>query len=203
MEVRPAARDDQELLESFLARCSDETLYRRFHGVGRSTLRREVTRVVGGDPAYPSWVAVAEGEVIGLASLALSSRGEPAEVGVVVRDDWRRRGVGRALLRALSRRVVREHLGSVGAQVQGDNASALRFFSAVSPPARREVADGVVTITIAVPVAVPDLLAAPSTGQVRSRPVRGPSGREGGSRVDGAGGAFPAGGVRRYGAGHA
>ncbi len=93
-------------------------------------------------------LARAGDRVVGVAELAPDGTGPGRyEAAVVVADDWRRRGVARALLRDLGARFPGAH---VVAHVQHDNVGALRLAGDVAPTADRHLDDGVV-IELAVP----------------------------------------------------
>lgn len=160
LRVRLAEPLDEQGVAELVGRCSDEALYRRFHGAAKAALRRELRRITEQSAGYPSWVAVAGGDIRGVASLALLADGG-AEVALLVEDAWQRQGVGRALLRSVARHATRRGVREIGAQVLGDNVPALRFFAAVAPVARRTLDHGVVDLAVPVPAAVPAPAVAP------------------------------------------
>jgi GNAT superfamily N-acetyltransferase len=134
MLLRASRAGDLELLREFVARCSPETLYRRFHGTGPHAIARELTRIASPTDSHRSWVAVEGGEVRGTASLARSRSGA-TEMAVLVEDRWFRRGIGRALVGELIAHAERTGLDVVTAWIQADNERALRFIRAVAPQA--------------------------------------------------------------------
>lgn len=152
VSVRPTAPTDLEPLRSFVARCSPDTLYRRFHGAGDPPVQRELARIATPTSTHRSWVAAtSDGGVHGTATLAWSHTGD-VEVAFLVEDAWLRRGVGRALFGALAQDAVESRLGSVVARIQADNVPAARFLAAVAPGARyRHVGGPEVEVTIPVP----------------------------------------------------
>lgn len=79
-----------------------------------------------------STVAVAEGGMVGL---ALCERWDEEGKGYVsylaVHDDWRGRGLGRALLLESLRRIQAAGLGSATLSVNGSNESAARLYESV------------------------------------------------------------------------
>ena len=96
--VEPA---DLEAVRAFLAGLSLDSAYRRFFtGIGSpsSTLVRRLVEV---DHQRRSAVlALAGGEVIGLADTAVLADGVTVELGVVVADAWQRKGIGPRLVAA-------------------------------------------------------------------------------------------------------
>lgn len=132
MLLRASRGGDLESLGAFIARCSPETLYRRFHGTGPRAIDRELSRIATSTDNHRSWVVVDEGEVRGTASLARSRSGA-AEMSVVVEDRWFRRGIGRALIGAIKAHAELAGLETITAMVQADNERAVRFIRAVAP----------------------------------------------------------------------
>lgn len=93
-----------EALLEMLGRCSPTTLYRRFHGVTNGvSYAQQVLATAGGRDSYIAWIG---NECVGLGNLHVNDG--MADIGVLVEDDWQRRGVGTALLKAMVRRI-RDH----------------------------------------------------------------------------------------------
>jgi GNAT superfamily N-acetyltransferase len=134
MLLRASRAGDLELLRAFVARCSPETLYRRFHGTGPRAMDRELTRIASPDDTHRSWVVVDGGEVRGTASLARSRSGA-TEMALLVEDRWFRRGIGRALIGALRAHAELAGIDTITAWIQADNERAVRFIRAVAPRA--------------------------------------------------------------------
>jgi N-acetylglutamate synthase-like GNAT family acetyltransferase len=134
MMLRPSKGEDLESLRAFVARCSPETLYRRFHGTGPRAIDREVSRIATPTADHRSWVVVDGGEVRGTASLARSRAGA-TEMAVVVEDQWFRRGIGRALIGAIKSHAELAGVETITALIQADNERAVRFIRAVAPGA--------------------------------------------------------------------
>jgi GNAT superfamily N-acetyltransferase len=157
-DVRPATAADLPALGALAERCSFDTLYRRFHGATGTPLRRELARVAA-TPTHDhrSWVAVAEGEVRGVATLAVGRSGE-AEVAFLVEDEWQRRGLGRALARRVNSEARRAGYGRITALVQADNDRVVRFARSLAP-GTEVTFDGAAEYRLTIPVA-PALTAA-------------------------------------------
>jgi L-amino acid N-acyltransferase YncA len=152
LTIRRARPSDLAALADLVARCSEATLYRRFHGVAGLHIRRETARIAAPTPAHRSFVAVGPGgDIHGSATLAWARSGT-VEVAFLVEDAWFRRGVGRALHAALVREARVAGVATVTATIQADNERALRFLRAVAPHARpRFVGDGEVEVRVPVP----------------------------------------------------
>jgi GNAT superfamily N-acetyltransferase len=86
-------------------------------------------------PAYPHFaLAFAEGEVSGLASVAIAHPGIDLErllflKDLFVRDSARGAGVGRALVRFLAGYCLREGIGRIDFTTDDWNDGALRFYA--------------------------------------------------------------------------
>jgi len=119
--VRRAAAGDRPALERMLARCTGQTRYRRFHGPVSVFPERYLTEALSGSPLHFALVASAErdGTVVALASCRAVDEGV-AELGILVEDEWQRRGVGSDLLREIVAYAVRTGLRALQAQVLAD-----------------------------------------------------------------------------------
>jgi GNAT superfamily N-acetyltransferase len=145
--VRRAAAADRPALERMLARCTGQTRYRRFHGPVTAFPERYLTEALSGSPLHFALVAcldedaerggtvvegtvvdgtvvdgtvvdgtVVEGTVVALASCRAVDEGV-AELGILVEDDWQRRGVGGDLLGEIVAYAARTGLRALQAQV--------------------------------------------------------------------------------------
>jgi predicted N-acetyltransferase YhbS len=148
--VRSTRPSDLADLRALLERCSDETVYRRFHGASGRTARLELERVAHPTPAHQSWVVVVDGVVRGTATLAWGANGVP-EAAFLVEDGWFRQGLGRLLFHAMADAARASSADAVLVAVQGDNERARRFLRAMAPGARTMFSGGG-TLEMAVPV---------------------------------------------------
>jgi GNAT superfamily N-acetyltransferase len=140
--VRRAAAADRPALERMLARCTGQTRYRRFHGPVTAFPERYLTEALSGSPLHFALVAcldedaegdgtvvegtvvegtvvegtVVEGTVVALASCRAVDEGV-AELGILVEDEWQRRGVGGDLLGEIVAYAARTGLRALQAQV--------------------------------------------------------------------------------------
>jgi GNAT superfamily N-acetyltransferase len=128
--VRRAAAGDRPALERMLARCTGQTRYRRFHGPVSVFPERYLTEALSGSPLHFALVAcrdddvvvdgtAAGGTVVALASCRAVDEGV-AELGILVEDEWQRRGVGSDLLREIVAYAARTGLRALQAQVLAD-----------------------------------------------------------------------------------
>lgn len=150
--VRRSEPRDVDRLMTFLDRCSDATIRRRFHGPPGPGVRRELERIATSTPLHRSWVAVGpDGEVHGTATLAWAPTGPP-HVAFLVEDAWFRRGIGRSLAAAVRREAVRAGVAATVATIQADNRPAMAFLRALDPAARpRFSGAGELEVTLSVP----------------------------------------------------
>ncbi len=153
VRVRPARPTDEPLLVALIERSSPESVRRRFHGVFGTAARRELTRIANPTHAHRSWVAVADGQVVGTVTLARDRQGR-YEVAIIVEDAWAGRGVGRRLMDAVLRDAQRQGVQELVAWIQPENLRAIAFFRSVVPGATGAFIDGDVAMRVPVPAAV-------------------------------------------------
>ncbi len=128
--VRPVIRaqtaEDRAAIEEMSARCSAETLRRRFHGpLGHVEPRRVTELLTGGRTRLvDQLVAEADGAIVGVASLHRGPNGD-AEMAVLVEDAWQGSGVGRRLTGHLIRRASERGVSTIVADVMRQPAFVL------------------------------------------------------------------------------
>ena len=170
--VRRTEPGDLAALVALLGRCSNTTVYRRFHGAADRPIRRELGRIASSTADHRSWLAVsADGVVRGTATLAWGRSGA-VDAAFLVEDAWFRRGVGRALFRAMAAEARRCSVPAVVATIQADNQRTVDFLRAVAPGSR-PVHVGGAELEVTIPVAptrrpVP----APQPAAAASRPAQ-------------------------------
>ena len=135
--IRLLRRDEAGLLDDFVARLSPQSRYLRFHSPIRA-LGGGVRRALSDVDERDTIGLVAEtvnGSVVGVAHLVRdrAAGSTKAEVAVAVADAWQRRGVGRALVTALSERAGEVGIDRLSARVLPENAAARSLFRTVFP----------------------------------------------------------------------
>ena len=122
-------QNDSEALLDMLGRCSPTTLFRRFHGVSDGIVyAQHVLATAGCRDSFVAWIGK---ECVGLGNLHVGD--DTADVGLLVEDDWQRRGVGTALLIALVRRVRERGSHFLRADVLDENRFTLQVLARVGP----------------------------------------------------------------------
>jgi ribosomal protein S18 acetylase RimI-like enzyme len=124
--VRPFRAADRYPVSALLSRLSCESLYQRFHSAGMRVDGAMVDSVTEG---Y-ALIAELDGEVVGLASY----NGPRCELGIVVDDMCRRRGIGNALCRELLRRAERAGVSKAMATIMHSNHAMLRLLQSLEWP---------------------------------------------------------------------
>lgn len=100
MNIRPVSEDDQLDLTDMFARCSRQTIYRRFHGYVRAFPEPYFTDALKGDPRHFALVAETPARIVALASSVTLDDGT-CEIGILVEDDYQRQRIGSRLLETL------------------------------------------------------------------------------------------------------
>ncbi|MFI7437001.1 GNAT family N-acetyltransferase [Micromonospora haikouensis] len=151
--VRPATAGDLTGVLELHRACSAGTLHRRYLGGASLPAPARLGRLL--EPAQGlTLVATATGSggaaepVVAMANLLVE--GDEAEVALLVRDGWQRRGVGTALLRRLVRHAERAGLAGLVLHVQAENTPMLRTLRRLARPMVTE-RDGCL-VTVSVPV---------------------------------------------------
>lgn len=91
----------------------------------------------------------ADGEAESVVALAnLLGEGDEAEVALLVRDDWQRRGLGSALLRRLAQHADRSGYAALVLHVQADNAPMLRTLRRLNRSSSVERDGTLLTLTV-------------------------------------------------------
>jgi GNAT superfamily N-acetyltransferase len=96
--VRRAVAGDKAALEAMFLRCTPPTVYRRFHGQVKAFPASYLAEALSGIPEHYALVAWAGERVVALASCRLDLSSGEGELGILIEDEWQRRGLGRCLL---------------------------------------------------------------------------------------------------------
>jgi ribosomal protein S18 acetylase RimI-like enzyme len=130
--LRPLAPADGERLARFHPRLSEDTVYRRYHGLHPRLSERDLAYLVSGVDQHDhlAWVACDdEGEFLGVCRVIRAEPGgEDAEIAIVVADAAQGRGVGRALLERVMREARAAGIRMLDAVILATNTPALKLF---------------------------------------------------------------------------
>lgn len=144
--VRPAASSDAPAVRRMHARCSTETLARRYHAPTNGLPKRLEQQLV--EPAGgASYVAAVGDEVVGMVVIA-PCEDDVMEVGLLVEDGWQRQGIGSALMHAAARHAAGLQKTALLATTQPDNPAVLRTVRRCGLTALVRSLDGTVHVTI-------------------------------------------------------
>ena len=124
VRIRQAAASDRPALAQMLARCSEQTLARRFHKYVRCFPEPYLTEALTGCAGHFALLAQAGETDVALASCVSADHGS-AEVAVLVEDSWQRQGVGTRLLSLLVAHADQSGLPRLRASVLASQAWVL------------------------------------------------------------------------------
>lgn len=150
--LRAGSVADARAVMAMHARCSAESVYRRYHAPVphvSSRLARAVLDPQGGT----SMVVTVGAEVVALgmfAPAAGGTRGATAELGLLVEDRWHHRGLGSRLLRALALEAADRGFETLTCSVQPDNQAVLPLLRRSGLRVHASHADGVTEYAIPV-----------------------------------------------------
>jgi ribosomal protein S18 acetylase RimI-like enzyme len=152
--VRPATADDLPGVVELHEACSARSRQRRYLSGASLPSPLRLRRLL--EPArgltLVATVTGSGGQAESVVAMAnLIAEGDEAEVALLVRDDWQRRGLGSALLRRLVGHAERAGYAALVLHVQAENTPMLRTLSRLrrSAPVER---DGCL-LTVTVPLA--------------------------------------------------
>jgi GNAT superfamily N-acetyltransferase len=153
VELRPGALSDVRSLTAMHARCSTDTLYRRFHAP-LPRLSPRLARALLVPVEGLSLVASVGGEIVASGMLALVADDDPrevtAELGILVEDGFQRQGIGTRLLHELAVEAASQGVDTLLCTVQPDNDAVLATIRRAQLKARVSVVDGVTQYRIPV-----------------------------------------------------
>jgi ribosomal protein S18 acetylase RimI-like enzyme len=122
--VRRPVLQDQNGIEEMWQRCSAQTRLHRLHSPFPNLPWSYLARVIS-EPEGSRLATTTDGEVVGLASLLGSGKGA-ADLGVVVEDQWQRRGIARRMVEELFSEARSRGIRVVKADVLATNAALIR-----------------------------------------------------------------------------
>ncbi|MCC6558406.1 MAG: GNAT family N-acetyltransferase [Polyangiaceae bacterium] len=129
--VRPVRLSDEETLQDLFYRLSDESVYRRFMSFKRDHPHEEMQELVNLDYEQSVGFVACAGEdeaIIGMARYDVDPKLNLADVAFVVRDDWQRKGLGRALMHRMTEIAAARGVAGFEADVLIDNKAMMALF---------------------------------------------------------------------------
>jgi len=124
VRIRQATASDRPALAQMVARCSEQTLARRFHLHARGIPEPYLTEALTGAPGHFALIAQADETVMALASCVAADCGN-ADIAVLIEDSWQRLGIGTLLLDLLVAHADHNGLPRLKATVLASQAWAL------------------------------------------------------------------------------
>jgi len=130
-------------MREMFSRLSPETIYRRFHIPYRHVPERMLDLMLEVDHhAGESFLAIAEGEIVGHAMYVRSDTRCVAEVAFVVEDRWQSKGVGKALLTETAEKARLRGIEAFTGEVLKGNRRVLGLLGAVFAEVGYTAGDG-------------------------------------------------------------
>ena len=150
LEIRVATADDEADVRAFLEGLSPDTLRLRYQ-TGVPFIRSwMVDSVVGADHVmHEALIARNDGRVVGIAEWGRWEPGDgKADIAVVVRDDCRRHGIARALVRRLARNARDHGIDTFAGSILSTNRASLALVQNVAPTKTVRLDGPVLDVTI-------------------------------------------------------
>jgi GNAT superfamily N-acetyltransferase len=147
--IRPALPDDRAAILELGARCSPDTMRKRFHGPVTEFPARYLEWILGPGSHADNLLALTDGRAVGLATFQPTGPGR-GEVAVLVEDGWQHHGVGTRLVRRLAARAYARHDDVIEASVMTDNLPALGLLRASGADGKVEFSG--TTLLVSVPL---------------------------------------------------
>jgi GNAT superfamily N-acetyltransferase len=128
LHIRQLGGSDRPALIGAFSRLSRQSRYWRYAVAKAELTHADLARLTDVDPPRSDAVGAFVGdELVGVAQYASGDEARGPEVGIVVVDEWQRRGVGHALANRLIARARALQHPSLHAHVLADNRAGLRF----------------------------------------------------------------------------
>jgi len=153
VEIRPACPTDYEAIKAMFESMSPDNIYLRFFSMSRTAAQGQAWRICREPrPGDVTLLAIADGQVVGVASYAPTKASPPqAEVAFAVADHMHHKGIATLLLEHLVSHAGSQHVTALTAQTLTENTAMLRVFSDAGLPVLRKAADGAVDLTFPLP----------------------------------------------------
>jgi GNAT superfamily N-acetyltransferase len=136
--VRPAMAGVREALAAMYRRCGPASRYQRFHAPLRELPAEHLRAVTTPEDGVDALIVAHAADASRPLALGSAHTGAPGvvEVGLLVEDDWQRRGIGSLLLRSLLDRARPRGAVALTATVLGDQRWVLRMLQKHAGPLR-------------------------------------------------------------------
>ncbi|WP_025620136.1 GNAT family N-acetyltransferase [Salinispora cortesiana] len=151
LDVRSAVGDDLPGVVDLHERCSARSRNRRYHGGSARLAPARMRRLL--EPARgvtllatPTASHSPSAPVVAMANLL--GEGDTAEVALLVRDDWQRRGLGSVLLRRLVWEAEQSGYVALDLHVQAENTPMLRVVYRLARPSMVDRDGSLLTLTV-------------------------------------------------------
>lgn len=149
--VRSAASDDLTGVADLHERCSARSRNRRYHGGSARPAPARLRRLL--EPARgvtllatATAAGLSAAPVVAMANLL--GEGDLAEVALLVRDDWQRRGLGSALLHRLVWQAEQGGYAALALHIQAENTPMLRTVRRLGPLSAVDRDGSLLTLTV-------------------------------------------------------
>jgi acyl-CoA synthetase (NDP forming)/GNAT superfamily N-acetyltransferase len=153
VEIRPAVPADFDAVKAMHEAMSPDNSYMRFFNVSRLSAEIEARRISRNPkPGSAALLAVADGEVVGVASyVPLIQDPHTAEVAFAVADHMHHRGIATLLLEHLVSLARSRQISTFTAETLTENQAMLHVFADAGLPVRRRYSEGVIELTFPLP----------------------------------------------------
>ncbi|SCE73339.1 L-amino acid N-acyltransferase YncA [Micromonospora coriariae] len=151
LAVRPACADDLPGVLELHEGCSPRSRQRRYLSGAAPPQQARLRRLLEASRGLTLLATAADDDggaesVVAMANLL--GEGDEAEVALLVRDDWQRRGLGSALLRRLARHADRAGYAALVLHVQAENIPMLRTLRRLDRPGSTERDGTLLSLTV-------------------------------------------------------
>jgi acyl-CoA synthetase (NDP forming)/GNAT superfamily N-acetyltransferase len=153
VEIRLARPDDFDAVKAMHQAMSPNNTYLRFFNISRRAAEIEARRICRNPaPGSAALLALADGEVVGVASYApTGGHAGQAEVAFAVADHMHQRGIATLLLEHLVSYARSQQVTTFKAETLTENKAMLKVFADAGLPVERHYADGVFELTFPLP----------------------------------------------------
>ena len=156
VEIRPATPEDFDAVKAMHEAMSPDNIYLRFFSFSPLSAENEAERICrAGAPGRVALLALAAGEVVGVASYYIVTGQEEsavsAEIAFAVADHMHHRGIAMLLFEHLVSAARSQGVTAFTAEALAQNTPMLRLFADAGLPVQRHYEDGVAEVTIPLP----------------------------------------------------